>query len=250
MAKRVNLTNEMQDGAAKAAPIKKFGKISQSKIKEMLDKISIVEVMTGSPYGLFLDEKGDGTWVGCCCFHDDHSPSMIVYDNTCSYHCWSCGANGNLLNFFQEIDGDSFPQALNKLSNLVGMPIGEYEPDVINDVVREVKEIVKNTLEVKQTFLPFGLTMIEMEKLLSPMTHQHFKDCDKDPVEAKWCDNLHKMMDDLWYELDELEDDEKNGIEIDRANVIGVCNKISELYFKAIKRMGERKRIWRENNGK
>lgn len=39
-----------------------------------------------------------------CPFHEDKSPSMKLYDKTASYHCFGCGANGDLINFIDAME--------------------------------------------------------------------------------------------------------------------------------------------------
>ncbi|MGB8801397.1 MAG: CHC2 zinc finger domain-containing protein [Candidatus Acidiferrales bacterium] len=54
-------------------------------------------------------------WVGLCPFHDEKTPSFKVYkhdDGTWLYHCFGCGANGNLFQFVERFDKVSFTRAV------------------------------------------------------------------------------------------------------------------------------------------
>ncbi|EWM25065.1 dna primase [Nannochloropsis gaditana] len=70
-----------------------------------------------------LDEKGDGQWMGCCPFHDDKSPSMSVSDDKGLYHCFSCGAGGDIFSFVSNIGGLSFPEAMELLADEAGIDL-------------------------------------------------------------------------------------------------------------------------------
>jgi hypothetical protein len=62
-----------------------------------------------------LKKHGNKYW-GLCQFHDDHNPSMAVYDGDDShYHCFSCGAHGSAIDWLMKIERLSFPEAQKKL---------------------------------------------------------------------------------------------------------------------------------------
>lgn len=55
--------------------------------------------------------------VGLCPFHDERSPSFRVNDDKGTYHCFGCGASGDILTFIQEKDGLSFIDAVRQLDS-------------------------------------------------------------------------------------------------------------------------------------
>ena len=40
-------------------------------------------------------------WVACCPFHSDRSPSFTIYHGGTRFHCFGCGASGDVLDFVQ-----------------------------------------------------------------------------------------------------------------------------------------------------
>lgn len=42
-------------------------------------------------------------WVACCPFHADRSPSFTIFDNGRRFHCFGCGASGDVLDFVQRV---------------------------------------------------------------------------------------------------------------------------------------------------
>jgi DNA primase len=55
--------------------------------------------------------------VGLCPFHNERSPSFYVYDATDGYHCFGCGANGDIIKFVMETERVDFPTACNMITS-------------------------------------------------------------------------------------------------------------------------------------
>jgi len=61
----------------------------------------------------YLDLRKVGrTFVGCCPFHDDRHPSLVVYPETQSFYCFGCRAHGDAFSFLMRAESVTFPQAL------------------------------------------------------------------------------------------------------------------------------------------
>lgn len=50
-------------------------------------------------------------WVACCPFHADRSPSFTIFDGGQRFHCFGCGASGDVLDFVQRAYGVALPEA-------------------------------------------------------------------------------------------------------------------------------------------
>lgn len=55
----------------------------------------------------------------CCPFHNEKTPSMKVFEK--DYHCFGCGANGDVISFVQQLFNLSFPDALKKIDLEFGL---------------------------------------------------------------------------------------------------------------------------------
>ena len=55
---------------------------------------------------------------GVCPFHDEVEGSFTVYADTERFHCFGCGASGDVLDFIQRTDGLSLPEAIRKLDGV------------------------------------------------------------------------------------------------------------------------------------
>jgi DNA polymerase len=62
----------------------------------------------------------------CCPFHDDHAPSLVVYDD--HYHCFVCGAHGGPIDWLMQVEGMGREQALQLLSAWDGPTIERSDP--------------------------------------------------------------------------------------------------------------------------
>ncbi|NRB74506.1 MAG: toprim domain-containing protein, partial [Verrucomicrobiales bacterium] len=67
--------------------------------------------------GIELRKHGSKDLIGLCPFHDDTEPSMIVTPSKGLFHCMSCGAAGNPIQFVEKFDGVSFRHAFELLAD-------------------------------------------------------------------------------------------------------------------------------------
>ena len=61
--------------------------------------------------------------VGLCPFHDDHRPSMYVNSAKQIFKCFACSAGGDVLKFVQMRENLTFPQAIERLAERVGIKL-------------------------------------------------------------------------------------------------------------------------------
>jgi DNA primase len=80
-----------------------------------------------------LSGPRQGDRFGCCPFHDERTPSFSVNDFKGFYHCFGCGAHGDVLDWWQKAEGLSFVDAVERLRREAGAaptaaPIRPREP--------------------------------------------------------------------------------------------------------------------------
>lgn len=92
-------------------------------LEELKYKCDIVEVI--SQY-VPLQKKG-GRYFGCCPFHNEKTPSFCV--NNGWYHCFGCGASGDVVKFVMEMESVSFYDAVKILADKVGLQLPEVKLD-------------------------------------------------------------------------------------------------------------------------
>lgn len=62
-------------------------------------------------------------WKGCCPFHNEKTPSFYVNDDKGFYHCFGCGAHGDVIRFLTEQEGLTFIEAVKLLAGEAGMEV-------------------------------------------------------------------------------------------------------------------------------
>ena len=92
---------------------------------ELRVKISIVDVV-GSK--IKLVRKGR-EYQACCPFHNEKTPSFTVNEAKGFYHCFGCGAHGDIIKFEMDANGLSFIEAVEKLAHKVGMQLPKLNPE-------------------------------------------------------------------------------------------------------------------------
>lgn len=65
-------------------------------------------------------KKQGGDWFGPCPFHEEKTASFSVNDAKGFYHCFGCGAHGDILDWWQSRDGLSFAEARERLRREAG----------------------------------------------------------------------------------------------------------------------------------
>lgn len=88
-------------------------------IDEVREKNDIVDVI--SEYVL-LKPQGKG-FVGLCPFHTEKTPSFHVNPEKQLYHCFGCGAGGNVFTFVMAMEKLDFVEAVKFLAERVGMTL-------------------------------------------------------------------------------------------------------------------------------
>ena len=106
------------------------GKISARDIEEVKSRVNIADVVSGY---VALKPASAGSLKGLCPFHQEKSPSFNVRPLQGFYHCFGCGAGGDVYKFLQEMESLSFYEAVENLANKVGYTLtyeaGSKGPD-------------------------------------------------------------------------------------------------------------------------
>lgn len=89
-------------------------------------------------------------WKACCPFHEDRSPSFTVNDDKGFYHCFGCGAHGDLLDFVQAIEKVDLRQAADRIGNLP-VVYRPKPPSDDRDTTAEARAIWRQAVPIKGT---------------------------------------------------------------------------------------------------
>ncbi len=126
-----------------------------SYIDELKYRSDIIQVATLR--GMSVNKHGQAQ---CFNGHDEKTPSLKFYEDTQSYHCFGCGAHGDVINLAQHAEACSFMQAVNSLARDSGMSPFQskngFNPEryaMVSDCLNEAAQIYHNWLEPDDSYL-------------------------------------------------------------------------------------------------
>lgn len=92
---------------------------SRSAIEDIKARLSIVDVVER-----YVSLKRTGKdYTGLCPFHDDKNPSMHVNEEKGFFHCFSCGAGGDVFGFVMKYNSIGFMDAARELAQRAGVTL-------------------------------------------------------------------------------------------------------------------------------
>ncbi len=108
------------------------------------DRLPVSEVVGKR---VLLKQKGKD-FLGLCPFHNEKTPSFTVNDQKEFYHCFGCGAHGDIFRFLVDYEKRSFPEAVSECALLSGVTITPMTPQQLQqkserDQLFEILNIAK-----------------------------------------------------------------------------------------------------------
>ncbi|MCO0598986.1 DNA primase [Peribacillus butanolivorans] len=155
------------------------GRIEDEKINQIREAVDIVDLI-----GEYVQLKKQGrNYFGLCPFHGENSPSFSVSAEKQIFHCFGCGAGGNIFTFLMDIEGYNFVESakvlaekgkvpldveINKDSQRSNMPAGSQQMFEAHDLLRKFyHHLLVNTKEGQEALeylLKRGFTEETIEK--------------------------------------------------------------------------------------
>ncbi len=93
-----------------------------------------------------LKRRG-ASYMGCCPFHGEKTPSFSVNPTRGFYYCFGCHKGGNAVNFLMDIEKQSYPEVIRNLGNRFGISIPEVELSPEEDRAAKERDAVYNVME-------------------------------------------------------------------------------------------------------
>ncbi len=137
---------------------------------ELREKVSIVDVVGAK---VKLVRKGR-EYQACCPFHNEKTPSFTVNESKGFYHCFGCGAHGDIIKFEMEANNLSFMEAVEKLAAKAGLqvPRDSYvKPEEV-----EKRNSLYDIMELACKFFEKSLRMPDGQRALDYLSHRGFGD--------------------------------------------------------------------------
>jgi DNA primase len=92
---------------------------AEEDVQAVRERADIVEVISG--YTQL--RKAGHLFKGLCPFHQEKTPSLSVDPAKRLYHCFGCGAGGDVFTFLKDLEGLSFPEAAERLAGRLGITL-------------------------------------------------------------------------------------------------------------------------------
>ncbi len=121
-------------------------------IKQRVDLVDLVSESVSL-------RKAGRNFKGLCPFHQEKTPSFVVFPETQGWHCFgACGEGGDVFSFVQKHEGVDFGEALGILARRAGISLDPQTPEMIQE--EEQRDRLLEVLEAATAFF--------QERLASP----------------------------------------------------------------------------------
>lgn len=117
---------------------------------DFMDEIK-TRVRVSEVVGRHVKLKRQGReYAGLSPFTNEKTPSFFVNDEKGFYHCFSSGNHGDAISFMMEVEGLSFPEAVEALANMAGVSMPAADPDAMRKAAANKKTV--SWIEAAQEF--------------------------------------------------------------------------------------------------
>lgn len=127
--------------------------ITNESVQKLKENINIVDFMSK-----FVQIHKSGSNYMCVCpFHADKNPSMVIKENEGFYHCFGCGAHGDVISFLQKYKNMEFIEALKELASMYNFPLEDNKVKNIknNEALVVLNEYYINELNYRNDLLQY-----------------------------------------------------------------------------------------------
>jgi DNA primase catalytic core len=91
---------------------------AESDVRRVVESTDLVQLVSGDREV----SRAGGKHTCCCWVHQEKTPSMVLYGDG-SFHCFGCGAHGDVVDYVRHRDACDFPQAIETLARAAGIAL-------------------------------------------------------------------------------------------------------------------------------
>ena len=121
-------------------------------IEEIRSRNDILDTISEN----ILLKKSGQNYKGLCPFHSEKTPSFVVSPEKQIYHCFGCGAGGNIFKFIMEMEDLSFLDAIKILAAKCGVTLPAFKPGQTNAKSNE-RDVLLNINQKAQSYFILSL---------------------------------------------------------------------------------------------
>lgn len=113
-----------------------------SAIFEIKSRLNIADIIRR-----YVDLKNvGGRQVGVCPFHQETKGSFNVNETEGFFHCFGCGASGDIFDFYSRINGFEFKETLEALAAEAGVRLESWKENKTSSGSRDAKETLRQDI--------------------------------------------------------------------------------------------------------
>ena len=150
-------------------------KLSDQFLEQLRDRIDIEDLI-----GEYVDLKRAGRLTkGLCPFHNEKTPSFVVYPESQSYYCFGCTKGGDAITFIRDIENLDYIEAVKFLADKAGLQMPNEQYD--DTIIKKKKRMLEMNKEAARFFHQYMLSPEGKAGLnywagrgLTPQTVTHF----------------------------------------------------------------------------
>lgn len=111
------------------------------------DRVSIVDMV--DELKIRKKRSGGNRYVIICPFHDEKTPSCMVYADDDKFHCFGCQAHGDSIDFYQMYNDIEFDEALARLCDRLQIQVQDADQvEAVDEKINHYKDLLQNAEKV------------------------------------------------------------------------------------------------------
>ncbi len=138
--------------------------------EQIKDTLSIVDVISS----YIKVEKAGNQYKARCPFHNERTPSFYVSLERKNYHCFGCGAHGDIFTFVEKVESIPFVEALRMLAERAGVSLSDHKKNEKEGRLIDILEEATKFYESEMTKSPEALTYVS-ERGITEETKKIFR---------------------------------------------------------------------------
>lgn len=179
---------------------------SREVIDEVISRNDIVDVISG-----YVKLKKNGSsYTGLCPFHNEKSPSFSVSGQRQLYHCFGCGAGGNVITFVMEYENMTFLGAVKMLGERAGVALPQTS---MSEEDRKERGIRDRLLEINKIAATYYYRQLRSENGKAGLDYLKKRELSDSTINSfglgyatQSTGNLYKLLKDKGYDDDILKE--------------------------------------------
>lgn len=169
-----------------------------SPVDEIKNRLDIVDVISG----YIKLKKAGKDYKALCPFHREKTPSFFVSPSKQIWHCFGCGAGGDMFSFITQMEGIEFVDALRILAQKAGVTLKKQDPQLksqrskLYEICEEAAEFFEENLKKNKAVQDY----LKKRGIL-PETIKEFR---LGYAQDSW-DSLYNHLTSLGYKIEDIE---------------------------------------------